>query len=111
MKMILHVLRGVGIGQLFRLKIISTDHVIKVNSPVVFTNFLKLVNEIEQKDYAQEIHIDFTNCRFIDHTAIETLHLKDLDFKNAGGHLNLIGLNEFRPVNKSMHPASARIKK
>lgn len=111
MKMILHVLRGVSIGQLFRLKISSSDHVIKVNSPVVFTNFLKLVNEIDQKDFTQEIHIDFTHCRFIDHTAVETLHLKDIDFKNAGGHLNLIGLNEFRPVRNSKHHASARIKK
>ncbi|MEN9700466.1 MAG: hypothetical protein RLZZ301_1664 [Bacteroidota bacterium] len=108
LKMILHVFRGVSVGQLFKLNIEKNAHVIHVKGAVVFTNFMKLQGLIKDQAMDSEVHVDFSNCRFIDHTAIEALHHLEADFKHAGGHLNLIGLHEFTPLHGSKHHASAR---
>lgn len=111
MKLLLHILRGVGIAQAFKLELRSNDQVIFVNSPVIFTNFLALIKKVDEHALSEELHLDFSGCTFIDHTTVETLHLKQMDFKNEGGHLNLIGLQDFQPVHKSTHHAAARAKK
>lgn len=111
LKLILHVARGVSFAQLFTLKIEKDRTVLQIKTPLVFTNFLQLQREVVSLDKTQEFHIDLTQCSFIDHTAMESLHLLQNEFKNAGGYLNLIGLHEFRLLHKSTHHAAARSKK
>lgn len=106
-KLLLHVIRGVRFSNLFLLKLHTTESTIYVKGPVVFTNFLKLVKHIDGMPLDQDINIDFSGCSFIDHTTVETLHLKNLDFKNAGGRLNLLGLQDFHAVHRSKHEAAA----
>lgn len=111
LKLLLHLIRGVAFGELFVLKSEKEQTVIKVFSPLVFTNYLQLQKQLLNEERSQELHIDFTKCHFIDHTSIESLHLLQVEFKDAGGHLNLIGLHDFHLLHKSTHHAAARSKK
>lgn len=111
LKFILHMIRGVKFAELFKVKVEHEQQVIKVTSPLVFTNFLAIQNRLRQYPFDAEVHIDVTQCRFIDHSSVEGLHLLEMDFKNAGGHLNVIGLHDFTPVHNSKHHAAARRKK
>jgi anti-anti-sigma regulatory factor len=72
---------------------------------------MRLQKQLNTFDLKDEVHIDFSQCRFVDHSAVETLHLLEDDFKNAGGHLHLIGLHDFVNVGNSKHHAAARRKK
>lgn len=110
LKVILHIIRGVRINELFGMNLSESHQVIRVHSPLVFTNFLKLHTVLNKVDLRSELHIDLQDCRFIDHSSVEALHLLELDFKNAGGTLNIIGLHEFKPLHKSKHHAAARRK-
>ncbi|MFM7007597.1 MAG: SulP family inorganic anion transporter [Flavobacteriales bacterium] len=110
LKLMLHMVRGVSFAHLFSLKIEKNKSVLQITTPLVFTNFLQLQKEMKAFDKTQELHIDLTQCSFIDHTAIESLHLLQDEFKHAGGYLNLIGLQEFRLLHKSTHHAAARKK-
>jgi MFS superfamily sulfate permease-like transporter len=110
LKMILHTVRGVRISELFSLKLGQANGVILIQSPLVFSNFLRLQKTLQTQDTSLNLHLDLTPCRFIDHSSLEALHLWQADFKNAGGHLNLIGLQEFTAMHKSKHHAAARRK-
>ncbi|MEN9969627.1 MAG: hypothetical protein RIR94_1832 [Bacteroidota bacterium] len=110
LKMILHTVRGVRISELFSLKLGQANGVILIQSPLVFSNFLRLQKTLQTQDASLNLHLDLTPCRFIDHSSLEALHLWQADFKNAGGHLNLIGLQEFTAMHKSKHHAAARRK-
>lgn len=111
LKFILHIARGVNPMDLFRLKLDQQQHKIHIQGPLVFTNFMRLQKQLNTFDLKDEVHIDFSQCRFVDHSAVETLHLLEDDFKNAGGHLHLIGLHDFVNVGNSKHHAAARRKK
>ena len=111
LKFILHVARGVRFFDLFNLKLLSDQNVIRIQSPLVFTNFMRLQQALKGCEFSDEVFIDLLNCNFIDHTSMESLHLLQLDFKNAGGQLQLIGLTEFKSLHQSKHHAAARRKK
>jgi MFS superfamily sulfate permease-like transporter len=110
LKMVLHVVRGVQFSALFRLRMVKENEVIHIKSPLVFTNYLRLQKVLLEQNLSNELHIDLTNCHFIDHSSLEALHLWQADYKNAGGHLNLIDLQEFTTIHKSKHHAAARRK-
>lgn len=111
LKFILHTVRGVKVFDLFRLSFHKESHLIKIHSPLVFTNFMRLQKVLNSYQLIDEVQIDFAGCAFIDHSCIETLHLLQDDFKNAGGSLKLIGLHEFKAVHGSKHHAAALTKK
>ncbi|MFM6947033.1 MAG: SulP family inorganic anion transporter [Flavobacteriales bacterium] len=111
LKFVLHLVRGVRFLDLFKLQLHQENHVIHIKSPLVFTNFRGLQNVLQRSQFSDELFIDFKQCNFIDHTSMESLHLLQIDFKNAGGHLHLIGLTDFKSLHKSKHHAAARIKK
>mgnify|MGYP000378981604 CR=1 FL=1 len=110
LKLLLHVIRGAGVGTLFRLRLSTDRDVIRIESPLVFTNFLQLQKVLDKHQPTEELHIDLTNSRFIDHSSIEALHLLQDEYKAAGGHLNLIGIHDFKLLHNSKHHAAARRK-
>jgi MFS superfamily sulfate permease-like transporter len=110
LKLLLHVIRGVSFGSLFRLRLATERDVIRIESPLVFTNFLQLQKILEKHRPTEELHLDLSNSRFIDHSSIESLHLLQDEYKAAGGHLNLIGINDFKLLHNSKHHAAARRK-
>jgi MFS superfamily sulfate permease-like transporter len=110
LKLFLHMFRGVRFPDLFHLKLQTEKSVVRIETPLVFTNFIQLQKVLNSHARSKDLHIDLTSCKFIDHSSMEALHLLQEAFKNEGGHLNMIGLHEFKPLHKSKHHAAARRK-
>jgi anti-anti-sigma regulatory factor len=53
------------------------------------------------------VTIDFRKCNFIDHSVIEILHHIQDDFKESGGELVVLGIDELKPVSNSTHKKAA----
>jgi len=110
LKLVLHMVRGAGFTSLFRLRMKTEHNVVRIESPLVFTNYLQLQKVLALHNTEKELHLDLTRSRFIDHTSMEALHLLQDEYKAAGGHLNLIGLEDFKLLHHSKHHAAARRK-
>jgi MFS superfamily sulfate permease-like transporter len=111
LKMILHLSRGVSFKSLFNAKSRMDGATIIVNGAAVFSNFIKVKNQILSFKMTDHIILDVRACMLVDHTVIETLHHLIDDFETEGGSLTILGIDEFRPAGKSKHPLSVIIKK
>lgn len=109
-KLILHVLRGVPFGSLFKAEIEVNNDSIKVKGAMVFSNYLGLQKVISRFDQSMNLNLDLTNCNFIDHSVMESLHHLEEDFKASGGYLNIIGLSDFINLHGLKHQLSAKRK-
>jgi MFS superfamily sulfate permease-like transporter len=109
-KLVLHVLRGVPFGSLFKANFEVNGDVIKVKGAIVFSNYLGLQKVISQFDQKKNLNLDVTNCNFLDHSVIESLHHLEDEFKNLGRSLNIIGLSDFNNLHGSKHHLAAKRK-
>ncbi len=111
LKIILHLFRGVSLKSFIKSEFTKENNVIHVHGSVVFSNFLKLQSEIQNSGLTNQIHVDVSQCNFIDHSSIEALHHMEDDFKSQGGLLDIIGLNHFENLHGSKHKLAARKKR
>ncbi|MFM7104011.1 MAG: SulP family inorganic anion transporter [Flavobacteriales bacterium] len=109
LKLILHVVREVPLNRLFKPKFTASDSTIEIFEAAIFSNFIPIKGKILSFPYNSDVKIDFRKCYFIDHTVIESLHDMQDDFKNEGGSLTILGIEEFKP--KSHHHLASRSKK
>ena len=110
-KLILHISREVPIKRLFSAKMTVSDHTISLEDAAIFSNFIPVKKQILKFPYSSKVTLDVTECKFVDHTVIETLHhLKD-DFESEGGELKILGIEELKPVGNSKHHLAAVRKK
>lgn len=54
------------------------------------------------------VQIDFSQSPLIDHSVLENLHLFIEDYQRQGGQMELIGMQDHKPL--SNHPLAARKK-
>jgi len=100
LKLILHLGRGVALGSLFHARTKVDGNTVKVKGAAVFSNFIPVKKELLKFPYTADVIFDVRDCVLVDHSVIETLyHLKD-DFASEGGSLNILGIDEFRPISK-----------
>ena len=86
---------GVYFFSLFNTKSIVEGILIRIKGAAIYRNVIKVNKQILKFPYSGNIVFDVRKCVLVDHSVIETLHhLKD-DFKNEGGHLTILGINEF----------------
>lgn len=111
LKLILHLLRGVPFGSLFKAKFKSENNIITVEGAIVFSNFLGIQKEIMKYNQNETLNVDVSHCALLDHSSVEGLHHLEDDFKNAGGYLNVIGMHEFENLHGSKHKLAARKKR
>ncbi len=111
LKFIMHMARGVSFSVLFKPKMSVADATIRIEEAAVFSNFIPIKKKLISCDMTSRVTIDFQKCNFIDHSVIEILHhIKD-DFKEAGGELIILGIDELKPVGNSKHPLAAQRRK
>jgi MFS superfamily sulfate permease-like transporter len=100
LELILHLSRGVSFKSLFNSKMTVNDNTVKVKGAAVFSNFIKVKNKLLEFPLTSDVVLDVSDCVLVDHSVIETLHhLKD-DFETEGGHLVIMGIDEFTPISK-----------
>ncbi len=109
-KLILHVLRGVPFSSLFKAKIEVNNDLVKISGAMVFSNYLGVQKVISRFDPSQNLNLDVTNCTFIDHSVIESIHQLQNEFKTSGGNLDIKGLTDFRNLYGSRHYLAAKRK-
>lgn len=112
LKIIIYVWRQRGQGKLFQIKIDITlkDKTLtaKVNSSLVFLNFLKLKRQLQQKKSdATKLVIDISDISYIDHTAMKKLHTLGNELEIADYEIQ--GMDKTQALYQ--HKDSVRIKR
>jgi MFS superfamily sulfate permease-like transporter len=111
LKFILHIGRGVSLKVLFRPIMHVEGQVIEIQEAAVFSNFISIKRQLLSFPLSSTVTVDFRKCNFIDHSVIEILHHVQDDFKEAGGELVVLGVDELKPVSNSKHDRAAMRRK
>ena len=107
LKIIIHLVNGAPIGNLFSAKAKINGNHITVQGAAVFSNFIGIRKAINSFKFSDKVIFDVTQCKLVDHTVIENLHHIKEDFENEGGSFVIKGIEEFKPVSKSKHKFAA----
>jgi MFS superfamily sulfate permease-like transporter len=112
-KLAIHLFNGVPLGSVFTpyLEVETRDDntvVILAKGSAVFTNWIPFKRQIEQLGLVQKnnVVIDLSGTKMVDHSVMERLHEMQMDFDQAGLQLEVIGLDSHQQF--SDHPFAAR---
>ena len=112
-KAAIHVVNGVPLTTMFKpyleVETQGNDAVlITARGSAVFTNWLSFKREIEQIGLQEKnnVTIDLSGTKLVDHSVMEKLHEMESDFQQAGLHFEVIGLESHSQF--SSHPFAAR---
>ncbi|MDY3559145.1 SulP family inorganic anion transporter [Gemmata sp. JC673] len=112
LKVAFHMRHGCSVRGLFACDVEAVPEgdrlvVLVVRRAAVFSNWLGvravIFREAERRD---EVVLDLSRTRLVDHTVMEKLHQLEDDFAHLGKRLKVIGLEEHVPL--SGHPLAAR---
>jgi MFS superfamily sulfate permease-like transporter len=113
LKAVINLINGAPLISFFRanIEMAQTDDdkvaVLKVRQAAVFANWLGVKSAIAKASEARnEVVVDLSETRLVDHSTMEKLHQLEMEFKENGKKLTLIGLEGHRPL--SSHPLAAR---
>jgi len=82
------------------------EYEVVVKKAAIFSNFPSLKKKLLAIPAKSNIAVNFKDCVFVDHTAMERLHQFEMEYNAAGRHFHIIGLDQHRP--NSTHPLAAR---
>lgn len=112
-KLLIHYINGVPVSSLFKpfLTIEQVDEqtcLIKAERSVVFSNWIMLRRQIYNYGLLRDnnLIVDMTDCKLVDHTVMEKLNELKRDFTEKGLRLEVTGLDNHLPL--SAHPNAAR---
>lgn len=109
-KLMAQVYYGAPLKSMFKARVDVEGNVVKVNGAAVFSNWLGIKKHLVKFPETEHVVLDVRNCNLVDHTVIDNLMHLESDFNNAGGRLEIIGLEEFEKVSRKGHHLSARTK-
>ncbi len=112
-KFLVEIVMGVSFKNIFMARVKINDEgdgrfVAHVSGDAVFSNYLGLKRKLQTIAQGQHIQIDLSECKLVDHSVMDNLHLFENDYRATGGHCHIIGLDNHRPL--SSHPHAVRIK-
>lgn len=109
-KIIMHMVNGTPIRNLFRPKIevVKDDdnYIIDIFHSAIFSNYIQLKKCLDALPKGKNITIDFSHTCLIDHTVMENLHHYQEDYMHAGGKFCMVGLEHLSK--NSTHELAAR---
>jgi MFS superfamily sulfate permease-like transporter len=109
-KLVTQFILGVPLKSTFKARTQTQDQTIVVAGAAVFSNWLGIKKHIDKHETSSNLKLDLTQCNVVDHTVMDNLiHLSN-DFDNAGGKLDLVGLDLLIPTSKSNHALSTRMR-
>lgn len=110
LKIILHLINGVSLKTLLNVPVVvssnGNDYLVEIQQSAVFSNFLTIKKKLEEIPAGFNLTIDLKNTNLVDHSVMENLHRFQHDYEELGGHVNIIGLENHKPV--SDHHLAAR---
>jgi MFS superfamily sulfate permease-like transporter len=115
-KFCIHLVNGVPVRSLFKpyLEVVpegEQTYRINASQSAVFSNWIMFRRQIVDAGlvHRKNVVVDLSETRLVDHTVMEKLHELELDFKREGLKLEVVGLENHKPM--SRHPHSARKRK
>jgi MFS superfamily sulfate permease-like transporter len=110
-KVFIHLWNGAKLKHLFQpdltVDVVDEDHVVlKVQGAMIFTNWLSFKGVLQKVINYKVIKIDLGHSNLIDHTVMESLEELIHELHGENGSIEIIGLDELKPVSK--HPHAAR---
>jgi MFS superfamily sulfate permease-like transporter len=112
-KFLIHVFNGVPVRSLFKpyldVEMRGDDTVVvHARESAVFTNWIPFKRQIEQVGLVEHnnVVLDLSGTKMVDHSVMEHLHEMEMDFEQAGLQLEILGLESHRQF--SAHPHAAR---
>ncbi len=111
MEILFHLWHGAPVRGLFSSDVSTVTEpdgiTVVVRKSALFTNWLGLRKLIVQAANGhQNVKIDLSQTRLVDHSVMEKLHELENEFAANGKHLHVIGLDDHTPL--SNHPLAAR---
>jgi MFS superfamily sulfate permease-like transporter len=114
-KAAIHLINGVPLTSIYKPYLEVTPQgentvVISAKGSAVFTNWIPFKRQIEQLGLGERnnVIVDLSGTKLVDHSVMEKLHELEQDFEQADLHLEVVGLEGHRQL--SDHPHSARKK-
>ena len=83
--------------------------ILNINYFANFLNYPRLKSKLDSVPSTSTLIADFSNTTFVDHTVMEHLSGYIQTFEQKGGHMELVGLDEFAP--SSSHPLGVQSKR
>ena len=112
-KVLIHLVRGVPIASLFRLRVDidrSSDGAnVAVKDSAVFSTWIGLKKRLEALKGEAPVTLDLSGTTLVDHTVMERLREMKKEFEEGGARLEIQGLGGHRPVSED--PTAARLRK
>lgn len=112
-KLFIHVLNGVPVRSLFKpyLEVEPAGDgtwQIRARESAVFSNWIPFRRQIEDLGFVQRqnIVVDLSDTKLVDHSVMEKLHALQDDFLQEGLRLDIVGLDAHEPV--AEHELAAR---
>ncbi len=113
LKFLIHVINGVPLHSFFK-TFLSTEQLdenttlIRAQESAVFSNWIPFRRQLEQIALIQRqnIVLDVSDTKLIDHTVMEKLHEMQLELETEGLSLQIVGLESHRPL--ADHEQAAR---
>lgn len=112
-KFAIHLFNGLPLRTMFKpfleVTVLDDDHVqVDARGSAVFSNWLPFRRQLRQLGLEQRnnIVVNLEGTRLVDHSVMEGLHELQADFDREGLRLDVIGLDEHRPL--SSHPLATR---
>jgi MFS superfamily sulfate permease-like transporter len=112
-KLLLHIYHAMPVSALVRPHVRIEEpnaktYIVYVHHFAVFSNWIMLRRTIEGLNADHEIIVDLSETRLVDHTVMEKLDELEMEFKEMGRKLTIIGLDDH--ASGSAHPHAARRK-
>jgi len=112
-KLVVQIILGVPFKSMFKsfvtVKEIDAEHyAVDIAGSATYTNYLGIKKHLLKLPQGKHVEINLENCKVIDHTVLENLHVFETDYRNAGGHCHSIGMEDHRSL--SDHELSVKIK-
>lgn len=109
-KLVTQYILGVPMKSTFKAFVKQDERSLTVTGAAVFSNWLGIKKYIDSVSTSSEFIMDLSQCNVVDHTVMDNIiHLQN-DFENAGGKLQVVGLDTLTPTSKSNHELSTRLR-
>jgi MFS superfamily sulfate permease-like transporter len=109
-KLVTQYILGVPMKSTFKAFVKQDERSLTVTGAAVFSNWLGIKKYIDSVSTSSEFTMDLSQCNVVDHTVMDNIiHLQN-DFENAGGKLQVVGLDTLTPTSKSNHELSTRLR-
>jgi MFS superfamily sulfate permease-like transporter len=110
-KFIIHFINGLPVKYVFKSKFNVEDdgsrYILYVHKAAVFSNLLGIKKKLYKIPDGKKIFIDLSDCRIVDHSAMDNFYKFQEEYQAKGGECKIYGLDRHKAISK--HKSSAYI--